>query len=54
MVVDEAEVFLATPYLIYLTAYSFTIQLSYYWPWVKFVANLIKGGWYELITIFEA
>ena len=54
MVVDEAEVFLAAPYLLNLTGYSFFIQLSYYWPRVMFMANLIKGSWYELITIFEA
>ena len=41
-------------YLFYLTSYSFWINLSWYRPDFKYVANFIKSDWIKYMTIIEA
>ena len=41
-------------YLVFLLAYSFFINFSYYVPEAKFTANLIKSTWFQYVSVFES
>ena len=41
-------------YLVFIIAYTFAINFSYYMPETRLYANLIKSTWFSYVSVFEA